>query len=350
MTDDRRDPLAIAFELELGFKSSGDRIVGERDRRIEKSKRQMPYQHAFLDDCLRSIMPHDLILIGAETGVGKTELARSIAMRNAFEGKRVHYFALEAEPDEIEMRGKYTELMKLAISKLPPDIFEKLNYSDWYRGRVDADVRFLEYEAEQKFAEKYKTLKTYYRGSKFDYETINKLFLAIQDETDLIILDHLHYVDVADDNENRGLRSAVMAIRNVSLLIGRPVILVVHLRKRDMRTKSLVPSLGDVHGSSDITKVCTHAIMLARAPRSAIDYTRAGYFNTFFSVPKDRVAGATDCVALCLFDWKKRGYSESYTLGRAGKGGDVFEPMGTSEVPQWARRHEAITYPQIGEA
>lgn len=350
MSDEHKDPLALAFELELGFKSSGERIVGERARRIEKSKRQLPYHHTFLDDCLRSIMPHDLILIGAETGVGKTELARAIAMRNAAEGKRAHYFALEAEPDEIEMRGKFVELSSLVFRR-KEHLRGKFNYSDWYRGRFDKDVADLEAEAEHAFASKYRTLKTYYRGAKFDYETINKLFLAIQDETDLIVLDHLHYIDVADDNENRGFKAAIMTIRNASLLIGRPVILVVHLRKRDQRSKALVPSLGDVHGSSDITKVCTHAIMLARASRSAFDYEREGHANTFFSVPKDRVAGASDHLALCLFDWRKRQYAPTYTLGKQSKGGDTFEPLGRDEVPHWATRHEPLSAPlPMGDA
>ena len=36
-----------------------------------------------LDDLLRAILPHDLILLGAGSGVGKTQLAMTIAAMNA---------------------------------------------------------------------------------------------------------------------------------------------------------------------------------------------------------------------------------------------------------------------------
>lgn len=327
---------AHPLDFNLGFESSADRITGERAARLEAAKRQLPYGHAFLDDCLRSIMPNDLIVIGARTGVGKTELARGIATHNAKRGKRVRYFALEAEPREIERRTKYGVIASLLVQHRV-SLDHPFNYPDWYRGRFDAQLGDLEDEADEWIQVNLRTLQTYYRGRHFDRDDVTKIVLAEQDNADLIVLDHLHYVDIDDDNENRGMRDLVMAIRNTAIDAGLPVILVVHLRKKATGSKSLVPSTDDIHGSSEIAKVCTHTIMLEPANGVPI---RKGYNNTFVTVPKDRGDGAKSLLALCAWDWRRKSYENSYTLGRDVKG--TFEPITRDEAPFWAARHEGM--------
>lgn len=337
------DPLA--FDFGVNFKSSAERVLDERAARVANADKQLPYHHSFLDDYLRCIMPHDLVLIGAATGAGKTELARSIAAATAASGKHVHYFALEAEPFEIERRTKFSVLAGLVARRgvhLP--IAGGMNYADWYSGRLERYLGELDDEAGAIVADRFKTLHTYYRGSKFDHEDIRRLFMAINTQTDLIVLDHLHYVDIDDENENRGFKRTMKMIHGVALGIGKPVILVVHLRKKDQsRRKDLVPSIDDIHGSSDIGKICTRAIILAPAPKAAIEdcQVRSGTAGTFFSIPKDRVSGACHPIALVEFDWRAKTYADTYTLGRPARNGEKFEPLSQSEVPGWAVRHRA---------
>jgi hypothetical protein len=338
---EHRDPLS--FDFGVDFKSSSERVPFEREARIVNADRALPYHHAFLDDYLRCIMPNDLILIGAATGAGKTELARSIAATTAVSGKHVHYFALEAEPFEIERRTKFAVLAGLVIRR-GVQIPNGLNYADWYCGRIERYLGGLDDEADAIVTERFKTLHTYYRGSKFDHDDIRRLFLAINSQTDLIVLDHLHYVDIDDENENRGFKRTMKMIHAVALGMGKPVILVVHLRKRDQqRRRELVPTIDDVHGSSDIGKICTRAIILAPAYKSALEDlpVREGQSPTFFAIPKDRVSGACSTIALIDFDWRARNYADSYVLGRPGRTGDKFEPIGFSEIPKWATKCRA---------
>lgn len=336
-----RDPLA--FDFGLDFKSSAERVKGEKEQRLEYRERSLQYNNAFLDDYLRCILPHDLILIGARTGVGKTELARNIGASNARKGKRVFYFALEAEPNEIERRTKY-EILASLVAKRARHHLSGMNYADWYRGDLESVCGEFNAEAERLLAEDYSTLHTYYRGAKFDHEDIRKLFLSIQSQADLIILDHLHYVDIEDENENRGFKKTVKMIRDVALGIGRPVILVAHLRKATGDRKNPVPEMEDFHGSSDIGKIATRAIMIAPA-RSvpASDHFTA---NTFFSIPKDRVGGALGAVALCPFDMRRKRYADQYTLGRIN--GGEFEEFKKLEAPRWAKNHQPINEPARG--
>ena len=104
-------PAGLVFDFDENFVSAAERVTNERPERAELVGRQLSYGIQFLDDILRGILPHDLILLGASTGAGKTEAAKQIAMHNALLGKRVHYFALEAEPKEIERRVKYALLV-----------------------------------------------------------------------------------------------------------------------------------------------------------------------------------------------------------------------------------------------
>lgn len=333
-----KDPLAFDFDFGLGFKTSAERIAGEKFERRELAARAIPYHVPYLDDQLRDILPHDLILLGAETGAGKTEMARGIASSSADAGRHVFYFALEAEDREIERRDKYAILCKLMQAE---GVRVGMNYPDWYRGRFDAQIGSLDREADEIIAERRKTLHTYYRGAKFDSDDIKRLFMGIQSQADLIILDHLHYVDIEDDNENRGFKATIKMIRDVALGIGKPVIVIAHLRKQDARTKSIVPRMEDFHGSSDIGKIVTHAVLLA--PARCVPSTKRRFANTFMSIPKDRMGGATGLVALCEFDRDSKCYGTHYTLGRAN--GDKFEPLGTDEVPRWAAHHVAMTTP-----
>lgn len=334
------DPLA--FDFGIGFEKASVRVKGERVARRAIVERQLPFHVAFLDDILRSLLPNDLILLGAETGAGKTELARLIASATAESGKHVFYFALEAEHLEIERRDKYAILCELVLKRNPGDI-GKMNYPDWFRGNCDDVVAGLDEIAEQQIQERRCTMHTYYRGSKFDHKDIKRLFTAIQSQADLIILDHLHYVDIEDENENRGFKTTIKMIRDVAIAIGKPVILIAHLRKGDSRLKRIVPNIEDFHGSSDIIKVVTHSIMLA--PAHSVPSHKAGVSNTFMYVPKDRHGGKTGLIAMCEFDRRRKTYADHYTLGRANNG--EFEPLGTDEAPRWAKRHQPMSVPAV---
>jgi len=331
-----KDPFAFSFGVD--FESSASRVKGEATGREGLAGKLLGFYVTFLDDLLRGILPNDLILLGAETGAGKTEIALAIARANAIHGRRVCYFALEAEPLELERRTKYAVLAEMAARDNVPGV-DALSYVDWYLGRCEGIVGKYNERADTLFKVQMSGLRTYYRGSKFDHDDIRRLFLAIQDSTDLIILDHIHYVDIEDENENRGFKKTIKMIRDVALGMGKPVILIAHLRKRDMRAKQIVPDSEMFHGSSDIIKICTRIVMLAPA-RTMPSSPSIAY--TYIHVPKDRMSGATGLVALCRFDRRFKKYLPSYTLGRPSFAGDAFEPLPPNETPRWAKNAVAM--------
>lgn len=337
MSEAPKDPFAFSFGVD--FESSATRVKGEAPKRAGLEKRLLTFHVAFLDDLLRGILPNDLILLGAETGAGKTDIAVAIARANAMLGRRVTYFALEAEDLEVERRMKFSMLAEFANRDNVPGV-DDLAYVDWYLGRCENIVGKYNDRVEAAFKVQMSGLRTYYRGSKFDHDDIRRLFLATQDSTDLIVLDHLHYVDIDDENENRGFKRTIKMIRDVALGMGKPVILIAHLRKRDSRAKQIVPDSEMFHGSSDVIKICTRIIMLA--PARGIPSNVSYLANTFIHVPKDRMSGANGLVALCQYDRRFKRYLSGYSLGRPSFAGDSFESLQPTEVPRWAKHARAM--------
>jgi len=321
------------IDFGLNFASSSQRLINEEHERKLALRKELRYGIGYLDDALGGILPNDLILVGARTGVGKTALAASIAQANFLAGKRVHYFALEAEPKEIERRLKYRALVD-AFLVTGREVPAKLSYQAWYRGELDWEFAGL--DVEDRLRTEFASLSTFYlEGGEFGLSHLDRAIRAIQDQTDLIILDHLHYVDTHDDNENRGYKAIVKRIRDLSIGLGKPIILVAHLRKRDRQDRSIVPDIEDFMGSSDIVKVATRVIMISRgngksgAPSNTV--------LTYITTPKNRMDGSvTQYTGLLRYNVSLGRYESGYVLGRAA--GDKFERIAASELPYWALR------------
>ena len=327
------------LELKLldNLRRSRDRISEERERRQTQLDIPLSFGVKFLDQCLGGICPNDLILLGAKTGIGKTQLASIAAMTNAAAGKRVCFFALEAEPNEIESRITYQMLADVYYKLLRKDFPNiHLNYMDWYNGCFKDSLGKVEEEIEALQKDMYPDLWTYYRSGDFTIQEFEQKFMAMKDQTDLFVIDHLHYFDFEDENENRAMKATVKKIRDLAILFGKPIILVAHLRKSDKRTRQIAPDLDDFHGSSDITKIATKVITLAPGPQGK---SIGNKWPTYMRVGKCRVDGSrTKLIGLNIFNADVNKYHDYYYLGRLYPAEDKFEPItNLNEIPHWAK-------------
>jgi replicative DNA helicase len=321
------------------FERFSARVASERTQRLENAKDVLPFGVKFLDAALGGIVKSDVVLIGAKTGIGKTELSRYIAMYNAARGKRVHFLALEAEINEIEQRTKYTVLADMVYRDKSIDPMQRLqlNYMDWYLGRLDDLTKRHEQAVDKILAEQLTTLHTLYRVRDFTVNELERKFDEIAQETDLVVIDHLHYIDTPDPNENRGYKVIIKRVRDLALNLGKPVIVVAHLRKSDRARPTLVPETDDFHGTSDVPKMATKAIMLAPA-RDRPSGARH-IWNTYIAPVKCRIEGSrTRYVAVVPFDATTNSYQDSFVLGQMVKGGTEFEPLPDEQLPAWARQ------------
>lgn len=317
----------------MSYIKSNSVAFSEIELRKNRRKNLLTFGNDFLDDALKGILPNDLILIGAGSGAGKTELSCNIAKANIEKGKRVHFIALEAELYEIERRIKYQLFAKAFFDDISrPDV--NIAFDEWMLGDFIESCEKYEAIAAKEFMNNYENQFTYYKQENFTpTDFIEKVLIAHQ-ETDLIILDHVHYFDFDDDNENRAIKEIAKTARSLTLEYGKPIILVSHLRKRDRGTQDMCPGLEEFHGSSDLYKIATKAITIAPG-----GWDPGGKYETFFRIVKNRFGGSVvRYLASCNYIISEGRYEKGYRLGEANqKRDEEFRDIEGNLHPKWAK-------------
>lgn len=315
----------------MSFKTSVERLRDEREHRLDIREKILGFGVDYLDDALRGIFPHDLLLVGASSGLGKTQFCVNIAVHNSAMGKRVHFFALEAEPNEIERRAKWSAIMSAFFKdpyRLTPP--HALTFQNWIAGDLDG-LSDYEEQAMETCEKNLVGLRTFYKESDFTVGTLVDKILSIESETDLIVVDHVHYFDW-DGDDNHAIKEIMKTVRDVVLENGKPVILVAHLRKRDRGNKELVPGMEEFQGSSELFKIPTRVFTMS--PGGPSD---DGNYKTYLRVSKNRYEGSVNrYIAECLFNPKTGLYEKNYKIGWSNA--EEFEEIEPTRVPDWARK------------
>ena len=148
-----------------------------------------------------------------------------------------------------------------------------IRYVDKPTSFFDDELGHFEARADEEVATLLKTLSTYYRVDAFTGDDFSRHLDIIREETDLVILDHFHYVDSDYTNENRGHKELVKKIRDTAPT-GRPSG-ARRWSRQEIRpaARATDPDEEAFHGSSDIVKIATKAIMIAPdyATRPVVD-------------------------------------------------------------------------------
>jgi archaellum biogenesis ATPase FlaH len=317
------------------IKKFTDKLDLEYEFRNKNAETEMSFGISYFDDALEGIYANDLVLIGAKSGMGKTELATQIAVKNAELGKRVMYFALEAENGEIERRIRYRYVSKYFYNNVKNFPGVNLRYASWYYGKYKNILKEAEDYSRSSLTHFDDLLTTFYRNtSKYTVHDFAKHFHALKDKADMFIVDHVHYFDSDEPNENRALKETMQTLRDCALLGGKAIVLVAHLRKSDRKFSSPVPDLEDFHGTSDIGKIATKAISIAQAPGVEPDGTA---YPTLFKIMKSRVGSDVERIlAMGYFDIQMNMYRKSYEIGKIENG--IFaQERDKSKWPSWAK-------------
>lgn len=313
------------------FKSAAQGFLEEAQSRHDDMKRVCTYGMNYLDKALGPILLSDVVLLGARTGVGKTQFCVNLALANIQEGKRVHYFALEADENEIERRIKYSLMADYFYADPRRPILKRhLSYRDWIMGNLGPEIQQYEDLATAEFS-KFVDLNIFYNKSGFGVEELIKSVIEIENETDLIILDHVHYFDFGSDTENKALKEIAMKVRNINQITRIPVVMVAHLRKGDRFNRDICPSEDEFHGSSELAKVATRIVTLARG--EALTATK---YSTFVRVAKSRIdSSPVRFLGEVIYDIKKNQYEKIFKIGKIVDGGKSFEKIEKEEFPYW---------------
>jgi KaiC/GvpD/RAD55 family RecA-like ATPase len=316
------------------FKTAIERIGTEIQARRKLAGNALRFGVSYLDDATKGIFAEDLVLIGAGSGAGKSQLACNIALANMEDGKKVHYIALEAGEYEIERRLKFPLVMQRYYADPNRPRLGKIEFDSWMTGQFLDQMMAYEVDADNFFQRAYKDLFLHYKQDRFGLTEMIESIIVASEDTDLIIIDHVHYFDFDDDNENRAIREIAKTVRAMAIEEQKPIVLIAHLRKRDKFDDQLVPGIEEFHGSSDLYKIATKVVTMAPGKM-----TMDGKYETFFRIPKNRFnGGCTRFMGRMLFDPKKGGYDDEYKVGWA----EQSKRQGFAELdrilqPVWAR-------------
>lgn len=325
-----------------------NQFAAETKQRLEDRAKAIPFSIDYLDDAKRGILPTDLIVVGAGTGIGKTEFAVNVALGAIECGKSVCLYALEAERYEIHRRIKYKFIAQYFVTHRQefPSLPENtgLNYFDWSTGKLDSILLPLEDSINEKLHRLFDSnLRIVTPDGPMSAEDMTEIGTEWMGY-DLIIVDHLHYLEAESDSmsENQVIKKAVSQLRNFVNTRRKPVILFSHLRKQTKGDKSAVPTLEELHGSSEISKQANLVVTIGKAFQYPVDGSivdgKPG--ETFIRICKARSAapGCQNVVARVRFDLGRNTYSEGYTAYTTDRWAEKLTEL--TEKMRWMRRHK----------
>lgn len=317
----------------MSFQSATERFARERAGRQAIKGKLLRFGVSFIDDSLLGIRPDDLVLVGAPSGVGKTQFCVNVALANIANEKRVHFFALEAGEDEIERRLKFQVIAEsFYADKDRPRIGRPLVFDEWETGAFEGELDAYEERAQEVCAAAFRNLFTFYKSGEFDAHRLSEMVTQVSGETDLVIVDHVHYFDWDNQNDNQAIKEIAKTARGLCVHGNVPMILVAHLRKKDKQNAELVAGLDEFHGSSDLTKIATKVITLSPGGPAP----DGGYF-TYIRTPKNRHSSSSSrFLAQMIFNEKKGCYEQDYKLGWANA--QKFGEIEHGRAPNWFGR------------
>lgn len=254
------------------------------------------YGISFLDNKLQGIFDYDFVVIGADSGVGKTTLANMLTFNIHNQGVKVALFSLEDTQGDFKRKlicQKYREVKKPFIT-----------YREWC-----SDTSINDFD-EQKWADdKVKDLDIVEAGEElFTIDRVAELFeKKALEGCKVFIIDHLDYFVDTEDNEIKNVRKIMMILRKLQMKYQVGVIAFSQFAKNRQKDVK-IPSYFDLYGSGDKYKQATVVLNISRDEEYSC--LEQGMYSTFFAVRKDRYGFPVS--ARLFFDAKTGKYLKRY--------------------------------------
>ena len=308
--------------------------------------RGFPFPVSYVNDAIGGIRPVDLIVLTAKTGVGKTEMLSLIASSAAKAGKQVFFCALESEKMEIERRLAFKEVASIFYQNrkdFPKT--HRLEYTDWVWDRYPELEELNLHVAESVMPKVTEGIYFYSPTvSEFTRKDFTKVYEEVAKDCGLFLFDHIHYLSPLTDkeSENQHIKNTVATLRDLINKHEVPVIAAAHIRKEDKRNSSVLPTIEDLHGSSEITKQANHVVSFgpcysvpSKDDTQKMIEPPTG--STLCRILKTRTgrSGCDRYAALLKFSLEERIYSDTYVPYKTDKFSDKLFPMGLVEHEPW---------------
>ena len=293
------------------------------------------YYFPYLDDVLFGIAPAELVVIGADTGQGKSWLANNLAINNAKHGRKSYLFSLEGHRNEVINRIKWGIILR-EYYKNPT--YKDMTYAKYEMNMIEGLEEFekiAEEEIKDMVGDK---LMLFDKSQSLNINILTQQLGLIAD-AELVVIDHLHYFDMVDDtNEAQHLSEILKRVKFITEERNIPVVMISHLRKKHGQRG--LPDNEDFMGTSNIPKIATTCIILSSNPEK--HNLADGKYSTIVRVTKSRAGASTTLAAELTFDSKLQTYEENFSLGKVLSGS--YKDLREDEQPYWAKAKNNKTF------
>jgi len=194
-----------------------------------KASECVSFGYEFLDDKLTGLFPGELMIIGGETGVGKTTLATKMVYNSAKRGTKSVILALEDRLNDYGIKAVYFELGRVRKKR-------GLKNYPWNEYRkncvLDKDYQFYIDEA----VSAVKNDNVYFIEVE-EMMSIDLLEVILDTLTaqgyELFLIDHLHYFDLLKGDSSKAdyVESVMIRLKQCQNRNGARILLIAHYRK-----------------------------------------------------------------------------------------------------------------------
>lgn len=270
-------PLTPDEPIEIKIRTMTEVVeMGEAELLDTKPEDIVSFGYDWLDNQLTGLFKSELVVVGGETGTGKTAFVTNIAYK-ATKTKRVTVFALE---DRLPTYGLNAQYFKVGEVRRRAGLLQ-YPWND-YRKNAITDPNFKTYLAQAKEELKNDNLGFVETNQRMTIEALEK---TVEEQllagTQLFVVDHLHYFDLlrGDSTKADYIESLMVRLKSLLNRTGARMILVVHYRK----TNGAKPTLDSFKDSISIVQNANYVINIWRDRSVASDLV-----STQFSIPKSR--------------------------------------------------------------
>ncbi len=196
-----------------------------------KNEEVISYGYSWLDDKLVGVFPSELVVLGGESGTGKTALATNIIYR-ASKKVKCGVYALEDRLPDYGIKALFYEVNK--VKKVHEGKQAKNYWWNDYRLNRITDSSFKTYLEQARVNLKNGNIFFAKVKEMMKIDLLESLIMEqVKQGVKLFLVDHLHYFDLSSDKDSKSDYVEKIMVRLKTLLnnTGASMLLVVHYKK-----------------------------------------------------------------------------------------------------------------------
>ncbi len=205
-----------------------------------------------IDRIIKGLGVGDYCLIGGATSMGKTSLALEIAKNVAEAGKKVAFWSLEMEPDQLSAR------ITSAYSSIPYETMRDAANAE------DDDVRKWLIAAKKTGQLPITIIPKWIRDVGAGMSAAQRVKRTFGGHLDLLIVDYAQLVKFAGKGRYEQMTEVSISLKAMAGLLGCPVIALVQLNRPDQNRADKRPQLYDIKESGQFENDADQVLLCYR--------------------------------------------------------------------------------------